>query len=77
MAMMPQLPSASSKAIVQLAKAAEEESAISHLAGRLIQITLALYLLPALLAVLAVGGVGIFILKFIRFFSGPLKMPVD
>lgn len=77
MAMTSQLPSARSRAIVQLAQTSEEESVFSHLAGRLIQITLALYLLPALLAVLAIGGVGIFILKFSRFFSGSLKMPVD
>jgi hypothetical protein len=64
MALTTQLRSARSKAIVQLAQASDEESSVSRLAGRLIQITLALYLLPALLAVLVVGGIGIFILKF-------------
>ena len=64
MALTTQLRSTCSKAIVQLAQASDEESSVSRLAGRLIQITLALYLLPALLAVLVVGGIGIFILKF-------------
>jgi hypothetical protein len=64
-------------AILQGAQAPEQESVVFHLAGRLSQITLALYLLPALLAVLVVGGVGIFILKLSQLFSGPIKTPVD
>ena len=64
MVLTTQLRSARSKAIIQLSQASGEESSVSRLAGRLIQITLALYLLPALLAVLVVGGIGIFILKF-------------
>ena len=37
-----------------------------HLVGRLIQITLTLYLLPAFLVVLVVGGVGMVVLKIDR-----------
>jgi hypothetical protein len=65
MALTTQLRRTHSEAIIQLAHASDAESSASRLAGRLIQITLALYLLPALLAVLIVGGVGIFILKFV------------
>jgi hypothetical protein len=73
MALTTQLRSTRSKAIVQLAEASDEESSVSRLAGRLIQITLVLYLLPALLAVLAVGGIGIFILKFSQLLTTPTK----
>jgi hypothetical protein len=73
MALTTQLRFARSKAIVQRARASGEESSLSRLAGRLIQITLALYLLPALLAVLMVGGIGIFILKFSQLLTTPTK----
>jgi hypothetical protein len=42
------------------------KSADAHLVGRVIQITLAFYLLPAFLVVLVVGGVGIVVLKIDR-----------
>lgn len=77
MAAMTQLSSARSQAVVQLAWATEEESAVSHLAGRLIQISLALYLLPALLAVLVVGGVGILILKLSQLLTGSVRRLLD
>jgi hypothetical protein len=73
MALTTQLGFARSKAIVQLTQASGEESSVSRLAGRLIQITLALYLLPALLAVLVVGGIGIFILKFSQLLTTSTK----
>ena len=73
MALTTQLRPTRSKAIVQLAQTLDEESSVSRLAGRLIQITLALYLLPALLAVLVVGGIGIFILKFSQLLTTPTK----
>ena len=41
--------------------------------GRLIQISLALYLLPVLLVVLAVGGVGIAVLGCGRLMTGSLR----
>jgi hypothetical protein len=45
----------------------------ADLAGRLIQIVLALYLLPALLVALAVGGVGMVILAVGRHLAGPIQ----
>jgi hypothetical protein len=72
MALMAQLRSARPTSIVQPAKQSDE-SVVAHVAGRLIQITLALYLLPALLIVLAVGGIGIFIIKTSQLITGPVK----
>ena len=77
MAVMTQLPPARSKTIVQLSQALEEQSVVSHLAGRLIQVTLALYLLPALLAVLVVGGTGSFVLTFSQLLTNPIKRSLD
>jgi hypothetical protein len=45
-------------------------------AGRLIQIALALYLIPALLVVLAMGGVGMMVLVVGRFVTGPVQEPL-
>jgi hypothetical protein len=59
MTTMTRLRAASSEIVAQARGPSKERSFVSHLAGRLIQITLALYLLPALLIVLAVGGAGI------------------
>ena len=72
MALMAQLRSVRPTSIVQLVKQSEE-SVVAHVAGRLIQITLALYLLPALLIVLAVGGIGMFIIKTSQLITGPVK----
>jgi hypothetical protein len=77
MAVMTQIRSVHSTTNVQLAHQLEEESVVFRLVGRAIQITLALYLLPALLAVLAVGGLGIFIFKFSQLFSRPIQTSVD
>jgi hypothetical protein len=44
--------------------------------GRLIQIALALYLMPALLVVLTMGVVGIIMLAVSRLFMGPVRRPV-
>ena len=41
--------------------------------GRLIQASLALYLLPVLLVVLAVGGVGMVVLGCSRLLTGPVR----
>jgi hypothetical protein len=51
----------------------------TDLAGHLIQIALALYLMPVLLIVLAVGGVGLFVLAVGRLFTGsnaPGRQPI-
>jgi hypothetical protein len=73
MAIITELRSGPSKELVQLANPSVQESVISHLAGRLIQVTLAFYLLPALLVVLAVGGLGILILKIGNLFMGSIE----
>jgi hypothetical protein len=44
--------------------------------GRVIQIALALYLVPALLVVLAVGGVGMIVLLVGRLVAGPVHEPL-
>lgn len=41
--------------------------------GRLIQIFLALYLIPVLLVVLAVGGLGMLVLGIGQAFTGPAR----
>jgi hypothetical protein len=69
MATTAQLRSVRSHAVMQSAGPATELPVPYHLFGRLIQITLALYLLPALLAVLMVGGVGILVLKIDRIYK--------
>jgi hypothetical protein len=73
MAILTGLRSRPSKELAQLANPSVQEPAISHLAGRLIQVTLAFYLLPALLVVLAVGGLGILILKIGNLFMGSIE----
>jgi hypothetical protein len=75
MAVTTQIRSVHSNRNSQLTQQLEKESVVSRLTGRVIQITLALYLLPALLAVLAVGGVGISILKFCQLFSRLIQTP--
>jgi hypothetical protein len=45
----------------------------SDLAGRLIQMALAFYLIPALLIVLVVGGMGMLVLTVSRLFTGPIQ----
>jgi hypothetical protein len=48
----------------------------SHVAGRLIQMALALYLVPALLILLLVGGVGILVVTVGRLLVGPIPRSV-
>lgn len=71
------LRSSHSRATVQVAHSSQDQSVVSHLAGRLIQITLAVYLAPALLAVLMVGGVGIFIMKCSQLYMGLMGTSVE
>ena len=73
MAIITELRSRPSKELAQLANPLVQEPVISHLAGRLIQVTLAFYLLPALLVVLAVSGLGILILKIGSLFMGSIE----
>ena len=53
------------------------DSAVNYYGGRLIQIALALWLLPALVIVLAVGGIGIVALAISRMFTGPVSQPLE
>jgi hypothetical protein len=55
----------------------DSRSVTSNHAGRLIQIALALYLIPALLVVLAVGGVGTIMLAVGRLFTVPVRGPLS
>jgi hypothetical protein len=66
---MTQLQSMHANGASQFAEPADERAGSHHLVGRLIQITLTLYLLPAFLVVLVVGGVGIVLLKIDRVFK--------
>jgi hypothetical protein len=50
-------------------------SVASDYAGRLIQTALVLYLIPALLVVLAVGSVGIMVVGVGRLLIGPVRGP--
>jgi hypothetical protein len=52
-------------------------SAASRLAGRMIQIALAVYLLPVLLVVLAVGCLGMLVLAGRRLLAGPIRAPLN
>jgi hypothetical protein len=60
------LRSLRSNAVIQLPEPVDKDSDPYHLVGRMIQITLAVYLLPALFIVLVVGGAGILVLKIGR-----------
>ncbi|HEX3449232.1 MAG TPA: hypothetical protein VHS97_13315 [Isosphaeraceae bacterium] len=51
----------------------EQPAVASLVAGRMIQIALALYLLPALLVVLLVGCLGLAVLAGSRLLSGPIR----
>jgi hypothetical protein len=51
----------------------EKQAVASDLTGRLIQVALALYLLPALLVVLAVGSIGMLVVAASRLFAGLVR----
>lgn len=54
---------------IRLAKMTHRSYSLSHQAGRLVQILLTVYLIPVLLVVLLVGGVGMLILAIARLVS--------
>jgi hypothetical protein len=66
MTTMTQLQSVHVNAGAQFVESADVQAVSDHLIGRLIQIMLTLYLLPAFLVVFVVGGVGIVVLKINR-----------
>jgi hypothetical protein len=55
----------------------DKRSVTSDLLDRLIRIALALYLTPALLVVLAVGGMGITVLAMSRWITGLIQDPLS
>ena len=75
--MITQPRSAHLRAVTRVSKAMDDRSVNSDLAGRLIQMALALYLVPALLIVLVVGGVGMLVLTVGRLFTGPIQRSVS
>jgi hypothetical protein len=77
MAVMTHLRPTPSKTLVRMAEAPEEQSVVTYLAGRLIQITLALYLLPAFLVVLLVGGGGILLIRISHLLTGAIERSAD
>ena len=66
-----------SRRIDRRAVITEKPSHAGHLAGRVIQIALAIYLLPALLVVLSVGSVGMVVMAGRRLFSGVVRAPLS
>ena len=55
----------------------DADSAVNYCVGRLIQIALALWLLPALIIVLGVGGIGIVALAINRMLTAPASQPPE
>lgn len=53
------------------------DSAVNYHGGRLIQIALTLWLLPALVILLAVGGMGIMVLTISRMLIGPAPQSLE
>jgi hypothetical protein len=72
MTMMTRLQSVRVNADAQSAQS-DEPAVLDHPIGRLIQIILTLYLLPAFLVVLVVGSAGIVVLKIDRVFKDLLE----
>ena len=65
-----------SHALVPSPRAIHRPIGISNLLGRLVQMTLALYLLPVLVLVLAVSGAGLAMIAVARLFTTPIRKPV-
>lgn len=64
------------KALASSPRAMRRPFLARNWAGRLIQMTLAIYLLPVLLVVLVVTGVGMATLAVSRLFGTPVHNPV-
>jgi hypothetical protein len=71
MVMITQSRFARFRATARTCTATSEPPSDRNLGGRLIQIALAIYLLPALLVVLVVGAVGMLVIAVGRLFAGP------
>ena len=75
-AMVASPPTVRPRPVTPDSKAMDKRQVCSHVAGRLIQMALALYLVPALLIALAVGGVGMAVLTISRLFMDPTPRSV-
>ncbi len=73
MGMITEQSSARLRPTARLSTYQDRRPVASDHAGRLIQITLALCLTPALLVVLAVGGAGMIVLAVGRLVTGPVR----
>jgi len=69
--------SARLRVVTPVSKVMDNRLAGRDWAGRLIQMALALYLIPALLIVLIVGGMGMLVLTVGRLFTGPIQRSVS
>ena len=58
--------------VTLMSESRDKRSVGSNLTGRLIRVILALYLIPALMIVLTVGGMGMLVLAIGRIFTGPI-----
>ena len=58
--------------VTQISQSRDDRSVGGDLAGRLVQVSLALYLIPALMVVLVVGGMGMLVLAIGRLFTGSI-----
>ena len=58
--------------VTSMSEFRDKRSVGSNLTGRLIQVILVLYLIPALGIVLMVGGMGMLVLAIGRIFTGPI-----
>jgi Flp pilus assembly protein TadB len=64
------------KAFVPSPRKPRRRPGLGDVVGRLIQVTLALYLVPVLLVVLLVSGVGMAMVAVARLFTAPIHKPV-
>jgi hypothetical protein len=76
-AMIAQQRSARLRTVGQVSKSMDTRSDRTDLTGRLIQMALALYLVPVLLIVLVVGGVGMLVLAVGRSVTGLMQRSVS
>jgi len=73
--MTTQLQSARFRAIGRMSETMEGQVPGTTSLGRLIQVALAIYLLPALLIVLVVGGFGMLVLAVVRVLAAVVNGP--
>ena len=73
--MITQLRSVRLQAVGRVPGAVDKQTAMADVLGRLLQVALVLYLIPVLVLVLVVGGVGMLLLAIARLFTGPVPGP--